>query len=255
MLYQEKDLSLKLLNVFSFTRAQAMIQERPRDFHALSIRIRGSGRFEYENRVLEVGQGQLVYVPAGRGYRVTTEYEEVLALHFQLWGYESREIESFTPADSGACEALLRRILAEWERRQPGSGYRCTAMAYELLAQLYTQTAEAPGVEECRQKIRVSLEYLEAHFADPDLTVEQLAALSAMSGVYFRFLFRQVFQTSPRAYLVALRTERAKELLASGYYSVTETAERSGFADQKYFSTLFRKKVGMTPRQYAASRQ
>lgn len=255
VLYEEKDLALSLLNVFTFSRSDSVVQERPRNFHALSIRTGGSGRFEYDNRSFSVNRGEIVYVPAGRGYRVSAEYEEIIVLHFQLWNYRSLEIQPFVPADSAACEALFRRILAEWERRRAGSGYRCTAMAYELLAQLQIQAAEARCAEGALRKIRPSMECLERRLLDPELTVEDLAACSAMSSVYFRHLFREAFQTTPRAYLTSLRMGRAKELLASGYYSVAEIAEQSGFPDAKYFSTAFRKVVGMTPRQFADSQR
>ena len=191
MLYEEKDLALSLLNVFTFSRSDSVVQERPRNFHALSIRTGGSGRFEYDNRSFSVNRGEIVYVPAGRGYRVSAEYEEIIVLHFQLWNYRSLEIQPFVPADSAACEALFRRILAEWERRRAGSGYRCTAMAYELLAQLQIQAAEARCAEGALRKIRPSMECLERRLLDPELTVEDLAACSAMSSVYFRRLFRE----------------------------------------------------------------
>lgn len=253
--YEEKGLVLSLLNVFSFSRSNSVVQEQSRNFHALSIRTGGSGRFEYDNRSFAVRQGEIVYVPAGRGYRVSTEYEEIIVLHFQLWNYYSLEIQPFVPVDSAACEALFRQILAEWERRRAGSGYRCTAMAYELLAKLQAQVAEARCAEGALRKIRPSLECLERRFLDPELTVEELATCSSMSSVYFRRLFREAFQTTPQVYLTAMRMSRAKELLASGYYSVAETAEQSGFPDAKYFSTAFRKAVGMTPRQYADSQR
>ena len=102
MLYEEKDLALSLLNVFTFSRSDSVVQERPRNFHALSIRTGGSGRFEYDNRSFSVNRGEIVYVPAGRGYRVSAEYEEIIVLHFQLWNYCSMEIQPFVPADSTA---------------------------------------------------------------------------------------------------------------------------------------------------------
>ena len=93
MLLDQKNLAVELLNVFKFSRAHAVVQERPRVFHALSLRLAGSGHFEYEGRSFEISQGQLAYIPAGRGYQVSTEYEEIMVLHFNLWNYDGNQRE------------------------------------------------------------------------------------------------------------------------------------------------------------------
>lgn len=255
MLLDQKNLAVELLNVFKFSRAHAVVQERPRVFHALSLRLAGSGHFEYEGRSFEISQGQLAYIPAGRDYQVSTEYEEIMVLHFNLWNYGGNQIEVFCPRDGRVSQMLMNRILEEWERPRPGSNYRCTALFYELLAQLQDQSEMAGSRWEALKKIRPSVECLQKRFFDPELTVEELAACSSVSSVYFRRLFHEVFGTAPQTYLTGLRIKRAQELLASGYYSVGETAEYSGFSDAKYFSTVFRKMTGMSPRQYIRSLQ
>lgn len=53
-----------------------------------------------------------------------------------------------------------------------------------------------------------------------------------------------------RELLQEYRIEKAKVLLSVGEYSVTETAFGCGFNDSNYFSTVFRKRVGVSPREY-----
>ena len=48
-------------------------------------------------------------------------------------------------------------------------------------------------------------------------------------------------------YVINLRINRAKELLNSDLYSVSQVAEMSGFFDDTYFSRYFKKRVGKTP--------
>ena len=54
-------------------------------------------------------------------------------------------------------------------------------------------------------------------------------------------------------YLANIRIEAAKDLLLSSDYSMQEVAERCGFADQSYFSNVFKKKTGLSPRKYKQS--
>ena len=55
---------------------------------------------------------------------------------------------------------------------------------------------------------------------------------------------------SPINYLTDRRLEACKELLVSSNLSVAQVATSVGFSSQSYFSQIFRKKTGMTPRQY-----
>jgi len=48
-----------------------------------------------------------------------------------------------------------------------------------------------------------------------------------------------------------MRIEKAKELLSTGYFSVKEVSQKSGFDNVKYFSTVFKKEVGCSPSEYA----
>ena len=109
--FDQKGMALEVLNVFRFSRADAIVQERARNFHALSLRVAGEGQFECDGHSFCVRQGELLYVPAGRGYRVCTGYEEVMVLHFKLWNYEGRALEPLVPPDSQACEGMFRRCL------------------------------------------------------------------------------------------------------------------------------------------------
>ena len=71
-----------------------------------------------------------------------------------------------------------------------------------------------------------------------------------MSDTYFRKLFVQEHHITPQCYINRLRLEMATELLRTGYYSVSEVAERCGFNSACYFSTFIKKETGLSPLQY-----
>ena len=77
-----------------------------------------------------------------------------------------------------------------------------------------------------------------------------------MSESYFRRIFLKNYGISPIKYINNLKIERAKELLTSGLYTVSDVAELSGFHDESYFSREFKKHSGKTPKEYVkASRK
>lgn len=92
-------------------------------------------------------------------------------------------------------------------------------------------------------------DFLAAH-ADQNPTLETLARHASMNKFVLVRAFRRVFGTTPHAYLMAVRLERARALLAEGMRSIDASAA-TGFADQAHFSRWFKRRYGVTPAAYA----
>ena len=97
-------------------------------------------------------------------------------------------------------------------------------------------------------------EQIDRHYAKP-LTIEQLAAMAGFSTFHFIRAFRAAFGRTPHQYLRARRLERAKELLETTAYPVTEVCDKVGFQSLGSFTTLFKKQCGATPAEYRAARR
>jgi two-component system response regulator YesN len=70
---------------------------------------------------------------------------------------------------------------------------------------------------------------------------------------YFSQLFKKVMGKNFSAYLIGIRIEKAKQLLATGNFKIYEIAELSGYEDEKHFSQIFKKHTGLSPSDYFAS--
>jgi AraC-like DNA-binding protein len=80
-------------------------------------------------------------------------------------------------------------------------------------------------------------------------TLEDLAEAAGLSRAHLARNFTQTFGVSPHQYLVQLRLDQARRALAAGT-SVTEVCRDVGFESLGTFSTTFRKRVGLSPREY-----
>src|SRR5262249_41618803 len=78
-------------------------------------------------------------------------------------------------------------------------------------------------------------------------TVEELAKQALLSVSYFGRAFKVTFSDTPRAYLIQLRLERAKDLMLSTQEPLSQIALACGFADQAHLSRAFRRVMGETP--------
>lgn len=104
------------------------------------------------------------------------------------------------------------------------------------------------------QLARQILRRIESDYADPDLSPEAVAAEVGISKRYLQTLLAGS-GTSFVQELNATRLDRASDLLSdarAGGLSVAEIAFRSGFLDAGYFTRLFRKRFGITPREWRA---
>jgi AraC-like DNA-binding protein len=99
--------------------------------------------------------------------------------------------------------------------------------------------------------VRRALDYMRASFA-ADLSLGELAACAALSPFHFARSFRRATGLPPHAYLIQLRLDRARHLLAAGH-SPTEVALSVGFYDQSHLTRHFKRTYGITPGQYAAA--
>jgi AraC family transcriptional regulator len=78
-----------------------------------------------------------------------------------------------------------------------------------------------------------------------------LARQAQVSPFHFARLFKAATNESPHAFLVRLRVECARELLASDAHLTTATvAYACGFSDQGHLARQFRKLIGYSPAQY-----
>ncbi|MEE1186338.1 MAG: AraC family transcriptional regulator [Acutalibacteraceae bacterium] len=84
--------------------------------------------------------------------------------------------------------------------------------------------------------IKPAVEYIHSQYSKGLINISELSAMCGITPEYLRKLFRSFYGVSPLKYINDLKITRAKELLASGMYSVTEAALQSGYTDMSYIS-------------------
>lgn len=96
--------------------------------------------------------------------------------------------------------------------------------------------------------------YMEGHFSDSALTLDEVAGVVGMSPNYFSALFKQTEGQSFINYLTQIRLNHAKRLLESGDQRSCEVSYQCGYENPTYFSTIFKRRVGMSPSEYRAAK-
>ena len=151
------------------------------------------------------------------------------------------------PADSFL--AFIRDIHAELSTEKPDSVI--AGNLFENWVRTTARTLHAPEAT-ASAPLRDVREYIDRHFAE-DLSLAELARKAHLSKSHFSAQFRRHFGASPIDYLIRRRLGHAVYLLRDINLSVSEVASRVGYQDIFYFSKLFKKIYGSSPRAFRRS--
>lgn len=94
-----------------------------------------------------------------------------------------------------------------------------------------------------------AIRYISQNFSR-NLTLDEVADHVHLNPAYFSTLFKQSTGSSFKEYLNMVRIEESKRLLSNTDYSIIDISLATGFEDQSYFSKVFKKYTGLTPKQY-----
>jgi two-component system response regulator YesN len=92
--------------------------------------------------------------------------------------------------------------------------------------------------------------YLDANFADPEISLHAVARQVSVSPSHFSTIFSQEAGRTFIAYLTETRIRRAMELLKTTSLRSSEIAYRVGYKDPHYFSYIFKASAGCTPTEF-----
>lgn len=98
--------------------------------------------------------------------------------------------------------------------------------------------------------IRKAQAFLSEHYHDPNTGLRDVASHVALSNNHFCTVFAQEMGKTFTEYLTDLRLSKAKGLLRTTQLRSSEIAYQVGYNDPHYFSYLFKKNTGVSPREY-----
>jgi len=213
-----------------------------RSFHSLSFRLSGEVTFEIDGKRYTSKENGITFMPAGVDY--TTQCRrggEMLIVHFKT---KDRMAEGEPAFINNRID--LKSHFEELCNKPHSIGentYSCMSRFYAILDALSKSQHTPP------RRILLAKHKIDTKFSQK-INIAELAEEIGVSEVHFRKQFKQCFGVSPLTYLKQVRVENAKQLLRSGYYSVTDAALECGYESISYFSYDFKRVTGVTPTQF-----
>lgn len=239
-----------------------------------------SGSFRPNGRV----DYHILYVAEGRCYITLDDKEEIVNsgsvivyLPYQKQQYQfykkDKSISYYIHFSGNVCEQLMKDLeltdkniyyigksmtleklfdylVEEFQLKQKYSKYRLQGLLLEILTLIAKKNSSIiNGGPITNEKFNEICREMHKNYSK-NISIKEYANMCNLSESRFSHVFTNIIGTSPKQYLLICKIDAAKELLIDSDLSILQISENIGFADQNYFSRIFKKYTGLSPSEY-----
>lgn len=178
---------------------------------------------------------EVIFLTAYSEFEYAREALKLVAFDYLLKPFEDGELEAAVAKVRGRIEAGR----SEERRQEEGK---------------ILPFKEIKGGDKSRY-IEEAIAYIAEHYAESDIGVGTVAESLGLSEGHLSHLFKKETDYTVMAYITRCRMRAAMKLLENCRYKVYEVAEMVGYKDITYFSSTFKKIVGVSPSEYQNKRR
>ena len=222
-----------------------------RNLDLLVYIVEGYAEYCFDGSSHTLRAGDVVYLANGCTYdrHIKSDYYHFICVEFSFDISEKNMISQVFSSVQGI-DSVFKKLHKTWTVR--GMSFRTKSMSilYDIYSKLLWNEFNTYIPVQKREVFRDIIKKISENYADSELSVHLLAQEANMSDVHFRKIFKTIYKVSPQQYIIALRIDRAKELLTFEDISVLDISEALGFSDSCHFSRIFKQKTGYTPLEY-----
>lgn len=240
--------------------------ERPHgrmDYHILYI-YRGVCETELLGKPTAVGEGSMILFKPGEKqiYKFSKKDLSISCyIHFTGIGCEKllsdicfKDNRIISIGTSRTILSIFEKMEMEFNLNQPFSEYLCSSYILKIFSLAGRKKVYSENEMFLKNKSRINLvcRFMYDNHAR-NISIKDCAAQCNLSPGRFAHVFKETMGKTPLEYINEIRIAKAKELLSTLNYSISEIAELVGFPNQNYFSRTFKKQIGISPRKYSKS--
>lgn len=231
------------------TNPEIMMREHSLTTHKAILLTKGEADFVFNSRPYPASAGDLIFgfkqekfkaVPKGNCEYMYIDFEGGRAEEL-FRRFEIQKSTRFLPGFEG--------LIPAWKESLSRATEQTIDLASESILLMIFSRINTTGVQR-NDLIYNLLKYLDVHFMNPDLSLDAVAKKFGYNSKYLSHLFKKHMRTGFSEYVKELRIKYAVSLFEVGLDSIKNVALLSGFSDPLYFSSVFKKSIGMAPTEY-----
>lgn len=249
--FNQDNYDFHLLSIsFRTTRLGFFDQLGSRRSNELVYKLDGASEQQFDDMTLELVPDSIYFIPkSSKNSHFVKEAGTIIHVEFQLLG--DIDGSEFPPEvirlDAGNPYKRLFIAAKElWIHKSAGYYLKAHSMISDILSRIVFDREKQYMNSSKYALIAPALDYIRENYRT-DISVSSLAKLCNISEEYLRVLFKSYTGHTPLSYTNTLRLENARDMLRSGYISVSQAAKANGFESPNYFSRLFKKHFNISP--------
>ena len=244
---------LEVINFIYETDPELMKKGTHWSTHSMILIMQGEGYVTFNDMHLPFVPGSLFFAFSGDTFHVSAQVP-VEYMYISFTGARAEELFRRFGINP-ACRSYpgFEGIIPMWKNSLSRAAEPNIDLAAESVL-LYTFSKFDVSHAEGNELVNHVVELTEAHFTNSDLSIGAIAEELGYNYKYTSHLFKEKMGISYSEYLRNMRIEYAVSLFDHGIDSVKNVAILSGFKDPLYFSTVFKKAVGIAPKDYKMGR-
>ncbi|MFT3704088.1 MAG: AraC family transcriptional regulator [Agriterribacter sp.] len=235
--------------------------------HQLLFISRGGGIFESEfSSPVEITEGTCLFVHSGVWHRYKPHHESGWD---EYWiGFNGNYANELMNKDffnvkipfikvgmSAELLQLFHKLIETVQTASSGFQQVSSGITLQILGLIYSMSLHNNEQSSPVSKLIEKAKFLLQESIEKHIDFEQMARELAIGYSTFRKEFKKLTGEPPNQFLLNLRLSRAKYLLENTNMSINEISDHTGFETVYYFSKLFKKKNGRSPRFYREKRK
>lgn len=233
--------------------------------YLLKYTISGCGILDYQGQQYTIPPGHVYWIDCRKrqSYRVNKAVGNWRVIWVHFYGANAQfyydlflKQNGGSPVAAMPVDSPVYHILSQLLEQSGAGGYQqkndlvYADLLHQLVSQVTLATMVSDRPDDVPQTIKSVQMYLMQNFQQ-NTTLEQLGAQFNLNPFYLQKQFKRYVGQTPSEYVIYLRITRAKELLRNTQKTISEIAAEVGIDNLGYFTRLFKKQEGMTPRDYS----
>lgn len=226
--------------------------------------ISGSGILKIRNKefLVEESMGMLLFEREPHEYQAIEKNWYVNWISFHGYHIEKmlyklgfKKSGIFSISNASTIEILIKRAFQTIKNNVPLYGMDGSVIVYSLLFELYRGVRPNGDLSQGEniKRLKPVLDFIKKNI-EYSISLQELASLIGVTTQHFCVLFKEITGYRPVDYINYQRIILAKELFISHpHLKVNEVGKRVGFINNSYFSTIFKKYEGISPKLYKES--